>query len=86
MAIDPVSEAHLRVVSLRGRVGGLANSGNRKALAVAKRELTAAVEAKRSAEAAQRIAVYVERVVASAPPLTTEQREHIAAILSGGAS
>ena len=32
---------------------------------------------------AERLADYIERVVAEAPPLTTEQRERIAALLTG---
>ena len=34
---------------------------------------------------AERLADYVARVVAEAPPLTTEQRARIAAILAGAA-
>lgn len=36
--------------------------------------------------AAERIAEYVERVVAEAPPLTPEQRDRIATLLRGGAA
>lgn len=34
--------------------------------------------------AAERIAAYVEKIVADAPPLTNEQRDRLTAILRGG--
>ena len=36
--------------------------------------------------AAEKLAQYIERVVAEAPPLTSEQKDRLAAILRGGDS
>ena len=44
-----------------------------------------ALEARRELTA-ERIASYVERVLADAPPLTNEQRERLALLLRGGAA
>lgn len=43
-----------------------------------------AIAARRDAEA-QRLADYIERVVATAPPLTTAQQDRLVTLLRGGA-
>jgi hypothetical protein len=55
--------------------GAEARTGNPERLAVA-----------RSALAAERIATYIERVVAEAPPLTSEQRLRLVGLLTGSAA
>ena len=63
------------VTHFAGKVGALSRSRNADDpdLADARRNLRAA-----------RLADYVEKVVAEAPPLTPEQRDRITAILRGG--
>lgn len=56
-----------------------------KAVAVRRGDRAAAEEATRDLAAAK-IAQYIERVVADAPPLTDSQRSRLAALLTGGAS
>jgi hypothetical protein len=72
---------HPQVSKARARVAALSrcvNTGERSAddpvITSAKAELAAA-----------NLQSYVERVLATAPPLTDEQRDRIAAILRGGA-
>jgi hypothetical protein len=62
------------VLSARGRLGFAKRSGNRDAIVTSTRDLAAA-----------KIEQYVENVVATAPPLTADQRDRIAALLGGGA-
>lgn len=57
----------------------------RSALGVASRrgDAEAATEARRDLAAAK-IAAYIEKVVAEAPPLSDEQRDRLSAIISAG--
>jgi hypothetical protein len=65
-----MSDAVLRA---RSRKGVMARIGDEAGVLEASRDL-----------AAEKIAAYIERVVASAPPLSTAQRERLAALLTGG--
>ncbi|MGI8682425.1 MAG: hypothetical protein ACR2JO_09945 [Mycobacteriales bacterium] len=60
---------------LSARAGGAAKAGKPEAIAESRRDL-----------AAERIACYIERVVAAAPPLTAEQQTRLAALLRPGAA
>ncbi|WP_394279837.1 hypothetical protein [Microbacterium sp.] len=62
------------VVIARNRLGVAARRGNPATIAEARRDL-----------ATEKIAAYVQRVVAEAPPLSDEQRDRLVAILRGGA-
>lgn len=61
--------------TLAARAGGAAKSGKPDAIAETQRDL-----------AAERIAYYIERVVAAAPPLTESQRDRLALLLRAGAA
>ncbi|MFC7925482.1 hypothetical protein [Microbacterium laevaniformans] len=61
------------VLSARGRKAHAVKIGDASAIERASRDL-----------AAEKIAAYVERVVAEAPPLTAIQRDRITMLLSGG--
>lgn len=57
----------------------------RSAVAVATRaQNPAAIESTRRDLAAEKIAVYIERIAAAAPPLTLAQRDKLALLLRGG--
>lgn len=65
------------VLSARGRTGHAKRSGNPSLIEAAYRDLAAA-----------KLEQYIERVVSAAPPLTSEQRDKLAALLrpaGGGA-
>lgn len=53
---------------------------------VARTEDPARIAETRSALATARIAAYIERVVAAAPPLTDDQRSRLALLLAGDES
>lgn len=55
--------------------GGVARRGDPERLALARRDL-----------AAERLACYIGRVLADAPPLTIEQRDRLACLLRGDAA
>lgn len=59
------------VLRARGRLGVASRRGNRDEIAEAHRDLAAA-----------KIAAYIDKVVAEAPPLTDAQRERLAALLA----
>lgn len=63
-----MSEAVLRARSLKG-------------VATRRGDEAAVIEASRTL-AAEKIAAYIERVVATAPPLTPDQRSRLSALLS----
>jgi hypothetical protein len=72
---------------LRGRMGAHAPTGkspNPKLYAEAEAELAKLMAERRATEATDRIAEFVERIVAKAPPLTAEQRERITLLLLNG--
>ncbi len=56
----------------------------RKAVAVRQGDAVAAEAATRDLAAAK-LEQYIEKVVAAAPPLTSAQRSHLAALVGGGA-
>lgn len=58
----------------RARVAAASRWGNAEDKAAAVRDLAAA-----------NLEKYIQKVVSDAPPLTDEQREHLAALLMGGA-
>lgn len=61
------------IVTARGRYGFAVRTGDPELIATTAREL-----------AAEKLAAYIERVVSAAPPLSTAQRERLAALLTGG--
>lgn len=63
----------------------ITKSRSRLALATKHRDTAAATEARRDLAAAK-IAQFIERTVAEAPPLTDDQRVSLARLLAGGAS
>ncbi|GAA3626054.1 hypothetical protein GCM10022200_05510 [Microbacterium awajiense] len=62
----------------------LAATSSAVAVASRRRDPVALIEARRN-HAAVKLEDYITRVVAEAPPLTTAQRERLAALLTGGA-
>lgn len=60
------------ILSARGRYGHAIKTGDPAIIAETKRDLAAA-----------KLEQYIERIVAEAPPLTTEQRSRLAALLTG---
>lgn len=62
-------------VKARAQVGVAVRTKNRALEVQARRDLAAA-----------KIEAYVQKVVAEAPPLTSEQRARLAALLNGGAA
>lgn len=65
-----MSDAVLRA---RSRKGVAARTGDADGVIEASRDL-----------AAEKIAAYIERIVSSAPPLTSDQRSRLTALLQGG--
>lgn len=63
------------VLAARGRLGYASKTRSPRAIEIASRDLAAA-----------KIEQYVERVVSESPPLTPEQRDRIAGLLSRSAS
>ena len=63
------------VLAARSALGLASRRRDSEAIAQARRDLAAA-----------KIAAYVERVVADAPPLTDEQRDRLSAIIGAGRS
>lgn len=61
------------VLKARAALGVASRAKDSERIATARRDLAAA-----------KLADYVAKVVAEAPPLTDEQREHIAALLRAG--
>ncbi|MGP5678493.1 hypothetical protein ACTXPX_05930 [Glutamicibacter arilaitensis] len=61
------------VVQARAALGSASRWGDKEAIENARRALAAA-----------KLAAYVEKVVAEAPPLTDEQRARVSAIVNGG--
>ena len=64
----PAKRQSLRVAA--AVAGGVARTGDTNRIEIAQRNL-----------AAERLAAYIEQVVAAAPPLTPEQRDRLAALL-----
>lgn len=64
-----------RLAKKRSAVAVASRSGNTHKIESTKRDL-----------AAEKIAVYIERTVNAAPPLTLEQRDRLASLLRGGAN
>jgi len=62
------------IFQARSRLGVAIRSGNKPAETEARRDLAAA-----------KIAQYIEKIVAEAPPLSPEQRTRLAGIIQGGA-
>ncbi|WP_339619860.1 hypothetical protein [uncultured Salinibacterium sp.] len=62
------------VLIARSKLGVATRSGDINAVRSARRDLAAA-----------NLEQYIERVVSDAPPLTSDQRDRIAALLGGGA-
>ncbi|MGP5522883.1 hypothetical protein ACTXM3_06235 [Glutamicibacter arilaitensis] len=61
------------VLQARAALGVASRRGDKGAIESARRDLAAA-----------KLAAYVEKVVAEAPPLTDEQRARVSAIVNGG--
>lgn len=62
------------IIRLRGKYAMAVRRGDPEKIAETKRNLATA-----------NLEKYISKVVADAPPLTEDQREHLAALLSGGA-
>lgn len=63
------------VLQARAALGVASRRGDSEKINDARRDLAAA-----------KMAAYVEKIVAEAPPLTDEQRARVSAIVNGGAS
>lgn len=62
------------VLSARGRAGHAKKTGDAGLIEDAYRDL-----------AAEKIAAYIEKVVSTAPPLTSAQKSRLSALIGGGA-
>lgn len=70
-------------MSLAARRAELARAERRRRLRPADQAAAAHAEALRSEYRTAKITDYIQRVVDSAPPLTTEQRDKLAVLLRG---